>query len=66
MKDESNSNLKHVVQEFVSEKITDKELYVDGKNYFEWLKTLDIYVKRWGAHICEKMGKEASFDQVSS
>jgi len=38
MGEESKSGLKLVVQEFVSEKITDRKLFVNGDNYLQWRK----------------------------
>ena len=43
MKDESKTSVKSIVQEFVSEKITEKKLSMDGENYLQWQNCRDSY-----------------------
>ena len=42
------SNLKPIVQEFLSRKNTDRKSVVDGENYLQWRKIVEVHVKRRG------------------
>ena len=61
MEHESKTGVKLVVQEFVSGKITDRKLSVDGKNYLhgenylQWWKIIKIHMKGWSkkCHLIE-------------
>jgi len=39
------SDLKHVVQEFVSGKITNRKQSVDEENYLQWRKIVEVHVR---------------------
>ena len=55
MKNESKNGVKRVVQEFVSGKITDRKLSMDGENYLQSWKIVKIHVKGRGKkrHLTE-------------
>ena len=48
MEEDLKSDLKSVVQEFVSRKITDRKLSVDGQNCLQWKKIVEVHVRGRG------------------
>ena len=48
MKEDLKSYLKPLVQEFISGEIIDRKLFIDGENYLQWRKIVEVHMRGRG------------------
>ena len=48
MEEDLKSDMQPIVKDFVYEKITYRKLSVDGENYVQWRKIVEVHVKGRG------------------